>query len=147
MRPSKPAELSSTSVSELVVAKPLACVRMPVLGVFDTTSSLLVARFDRCDGRMSTCRSNRPQEQGNRLRPQASREFDEMPGRPSWTILPGFRLRPGSTPSNNVRWMNTPAGEMSWSIQGECSSPTPWWCETVPWQSMNDCWMARLTAS
>ena len=137
MHPSKPVELSSTSVSELAVtkraemraspsrascstsvsglavAKTLACVRMPVLGVFDTTSSLLVARFDRCDGRMSTCRRNRPQERGNWLRPQASREFDEMPGRPSWTILPGFRLRPGSTPSNSVRWMNTPAGEMS----------------------------------
>lgn len=64
MRPSKPAELSSTSVSELVVAKTLACVRMPALGVFDTTSPLLVARFDRCDGRTSTCRRTRPQQRG-----------------------------------------------------------------------------------
>ena len=87
------------SLCELGVSKPRCrclgtCGRvwLPDAGWFRHSRSLAL-----------TCWLNRLRGRGNRLRPQASREFDEMPGLPSWTILPGFRLRPGSTPSNSVR--------------------------------------------
>jgi hypothetical protein len=35
---------------------------------------------------------------------------------------------------------------MSGSSQGACSVPTAWWCESVAPESMNDCWIASLTA-
>jgi hypothetical protein len=49
---------------------------------------------------------------------------------PGWlgylmTTLPGLKLCPGSTALNRPSMKCTPAAEMSCSIQGACSTPTP----------------------
>src|SRR5215218_9890197 len=62
------------------------------------------------------------------------------------TIFPGFRLRPGSKPSNSARSIATPGSEMSCSSHAACSVPTAWWCESVAPESTNACWIAALTA-
>ena len=63
------------------------------------------------------------------------------------TILPGLRLPPGSTPSNRPRSIATPGAEMSCSSHAACSVPTAWWCDSVPPESTNACWIADLTTS
>lgn len=60
------------------------------------------------------------------------------------TILPGLKCRPGSATSNRPFMRRTPSGETSCSIHGWCSTPTPWWWESVAPESTKDCWMADL---
>ena len=61
--------------------------------------------------------------------------------------VPGFRLRPGSAEESRPTIRSTPASEMSCSIHGAWSVPTPWWWERVPPWSMKDCWIADFTTS
>src|SRR5690606_19399849 len=67
--------------------------------------------------------------------------------RSAGTTLPGLKLSPGSTAENSPRMTATPSAEMSCSSHGECSTPTPWWCEIVPPLSTKACWMADFTTS
>jgi len=54
-------------------------------------------------------------------------------------IFPGLKFCPGSAESKRPCMSATPPVEMSCSSQAECSTPTAWWCESVPPLSMKAC--------
>ena len=63
-------------------------------------------------------------------------------------ILPGLRLRPGSTAVEQpVDHGHAGGRRCPGPASGECSVPTAWWCDSVPPWSTKLCWMADFTTS